>query len=107
MFEEKKCQKSVNFSDIPKNAVIMGMRFVFKLKRFADGTIERYKARLVARGFMQIHGVHYVDSFSPTANIVSSCSPAARQLLLSYLLSAACQLLASCWSAARQLLASC
>jgi len=49
----------------------MGMRFVFKLKRFADGTIERYKARLVARGFMQIHGVHYVDSFSPTANIVS------------------------------------
>ena len=42
------------------------------MKRDAHGAIARYKARLVAQGFTQTHGIDYNDTFAPVAKFAST-----------------------------------
>lgn len=42
---------------LPPDKKATGCRYVFKIKHNADGTIERYKTRLVAKGYTQEEGV--------------------------------------------------
>jgi len=51
---------------IPERVNIISSRWIFKHKRDSNGNIVKPKARLVARGFMQIYGIDSKDTFSPT-----------------------------------------
>ena len=50
----------VNKSDIPEGTRIVDTKWVYLVKRKADGSIEKYKARKVGRGFTQEAGVNYL-----------------------------------------------
>ncbi|CAL8077630.1 unnamed protein product [Prunus armeniaca] len=47
----------------------VGCRWVFSVKYNVDGTVERYKAKLVAKRFTQTYGVDYRDTFAPVAKM--------------------------------------
>ena len=51
---------------LPPGKRAIGCRWVFKVKRNADGTVERYKGRLVAQGFSQRPGFDFTETFAPT-----------------------------------------
>jgi len=55
----------------PSNCSVIGCKWVYKLKHKADGTIERHKACLVAKGFTQLEGMDFHDTFAPVAKLAS------------------------------------
>ena len=57
--------------DLPPNKNVVGCKWVFKTKHNADGTISKHKARLVAQGFTQKHGVDYEETFAPVVKYAS------------------------------------
>ena len=56
---------------LPQGKTVVGCRWIFKVKRKADGEIDRFKARLVAQGFSQEHGVNYQEVYAPVVRYSS------------------------------------
>ena len=44
---------------------LVGCKWIFKTKRKSDGSVDKFKVRLVAKGFHQHLGIDYQDTFNP------------------------------------------
>ena len=57
--------------DLPPGKTAIGSKWVFKTKTNADGSINKHKARLVAQGYAQQHGIDYEETFAPVVKYES------------------------------------
>ena len=62
--------------DRPKDKNVLPGKWVYKVKYGADGQVDKYKARYVAKGFAQVEGLDFFETYAPT------CKPETFRTLL-------------------------
>ncbi|RVW80446.1 Retrovirus-related Pol polyprotein from transposon RE1 [Vitis vinifera] len=69
--EMKSLQKNETWElvECPPGKKPVGCRWIYTVKYKADGSIERFKARLVAKWYTQTYGIDYTETFAPVAKI--------------------------------------
>ena len=58
--------------ELPKGQRLVGVKWIFKIKTQADGSLDKFKARLVARGFSQIEGKDFFKTFAPVTDYTTA-----------------------------------
>jgi hypothetical protein len=65
--------KTWDLVELPKDKKVVDCKWVYKLKKGVDDKVERYKARMVAKGYSKKEGIDFHEIFSPVVNLVSVC----------------------------------
>ncbi|GJW50441.1 zinc finger, CCHC-type containing protein [Tanacetum coccineum] len=58
-------------TDLPPGCKALGCKWILKRKMKVDGSIDKYKARLVIQGFRQKEGIDFFDTYAPVARITT------------------------------------
>ena len=59
--------------DAPKGVKSIGCRWMYKVKYNTDDSVNRYKNRLVVKGYTQQHGIDYDETFALVAKMTTIC----------------------------------
>jgi hypothetical protein len=57
------------YADLPKDHKVIGLKWVFKVKRDPAGNVVKYKAKLVVKGYAQVQEIDYHEVFAPVARM--------------------------------------
>ncbi|KAG8480141.1 hypothetical protein CXB51_024917 [Gossypium anomalum] len=55
--------------DRPDHKKVIGVKWVFRAKYNADGSLNKHKARLVVKGYSQQYGIDFMETFAPVARL--------------------------------------
>ena len=58
----------------PEKKLVVGSRVIYKVNQVADGSIKKHKAIFVAKGFYQVEGIDYKETFAAVARCSSFIS---------------------------------
>ena len=58
-----------HLASLPLGAKVIKHKWVFIKKMKSNGNIDKFKARLVACGYAQVHGLNYFETFAPTVSL--------------------------------------
>jgi hypothetical protein len=61
--------KTWDLVKLPIGKKVVSCKWVFTVKQTPEGKVERYKARLVSRGYSQTYGIDYDETFAPVAKM--------------------------------------
>eukprot|EP00253_Pinus_taeda_P016437 PITA_16437 len=68
----------------PEEKSVVGSKWIYKVKKVVNKIIEKHKARFVAKGFSQVEGNHYEETFAPVARYSSIISILALALQMAW-----------------------